>query len=111
GGRGWAPSAAEERAKQLGVGAAFAIAWHFRRPPASMTAASRQRRARSVDANVIDSARQAFTSKGGAITLGAVVHGGECHPEPSEQGVPRAGRAGGAADSLEGGRHFLRHPE
>ena len=39
--------------------------------------------------HVIDSARAAFTTKGTAITLGAVVHEGECHAEPLVQ-VPLA---------------------
>ncbi len=39
--------------------------------------------------HVIDSARAAFTTKGAAITLGAVVHEGECHAEPLVQ-VPLA---------------------
>ena len=39
--------------------------------------------------HVIDSARAAFTTKGSAITLGAVVHEGECHAAPLVQ-VPLA---------------------
>ena len=35
-----------------------------------------------MDQNVLDAAKSAFGS-GPAITLGAVVHNGECHPEPS----------------------------
>ncbi|MBC7895501.1 MAG: DUF853 family protein [Cytophagaceae bacterium] len=33
--------------------------------------------------NVVDAARKAFGSAGPAITLGAVVHEGACHPEPA----------------------------
>lgn len=34
-----------------------------------------------MDPKVLESARSAFASSGPAITLGAVVHDGECHPE------------------------------
>ena len=35
-----------------------------------------------MDPRVLESAKSAFASSGPAITLGAVVHDGECHPEP-----------------------------
>ena len=35
-----------------------------------------------MDQNVLDAAKSAFAA-GPAITLGAVVHNGECHPEPT----------------------------
>ena len=35
-----------------------------------------------MDAKVLADARAAFPAGGSAITLGAVVHGGECAPEP-----------------------------
>ena len=35
-----------------------------------------------MDSRVIEAARKAFASSPSAITLGAPVHGGECHPEP-----------------------------
>ena len=36
----------------------------------------------AVDPKVLDGARKAFESGAPAVTLGAVVHGGACHPEP-----------------------------
>ena len=38
---------------------------------------------------IVDAARKAYTSAGSAITLGAVIHDGECHPEPLVQ-IPLA---------------------
>ncbi len=35
-----------------------------------------------MDPKVLEAARGAFPAKGKTITLGAVVHAGECHPEP-----------------------------
>ena len=35
-----------------------------------------------MDAKVLSDARAAFPAGGSAITPGAVVHGGECAPEP-----------------------------
>ena len=35
-----------------------------------------------MDANVLEAARKTFPSGAGALTLGAIVHGGECAPEP-----------------------------
>src|SRR5580765_4292804 len=35
-----------------------------------------------MDAKVLEAARRAFPSREQSATLGAVVHGGECHPEP-----------------------------
>ncbi|HEX8691756.1 MAG TPA: helicase HerA-like domain-containing protein [Longimicrobium sp.] len=35
-----------------------------------------------MDSNVLDAARRAFPGAANTVTLGAVVHGGECHPEP-----------------------------
>src|SRR5512147_1074270 len=35
-----------------------------------------------MDEKVLAAARAAFTTDAPAITLGAVTHGGECHPEP-----------------------------
>src|SRR4029078_9360287 len=35
-----------------------------------------------MDAKVIDAARKAFPPRDRAATLGAIVHDGECHPEP-----------------------------
>jgi DNA helicase HerA-like ATPase len=35
-----------------------------------------------MDPRVLESAKSAFASSGPAITLGGVVHDGECHPEP-----------------------------
>ena len=35
-----------------------------------------------MDSKVLDSAKAAFGSSGASITLGAVVHNSECHPEP-----------------------------
>ena len=35
-----------------------------------------------MDPNVVEAARAAFPPGAGTVTLGAVVHGGECHPEP-----------------------------
>src|SRR5262245_37711336 len=32
--------------------------------------------------DIVDAARAALSAPGAAITLGAVVHDGECHPEP-----------------------------
>ena len=40
-------------------------------------------------AEIVDAARKAYASAGNAITLGAVVHDGECHPEPLVQ-IPLA---------------------
>ena len=36
-------------------------------------------------AEIVDAARKAYASPGNAITLGAVIHEGECHPEPLVQ--------------------------
>ena len=38
---------------------------------------------------VVDAARKAYASPGNAVTLGAVLHEGECHPEPLVQ-IPLA---------------------
>ncbi|HEX6049980.1 MAG TPA: helicase HerA-like domain-containing protein, partial [Gemmatimonadaceae bacterium] len=38
---------------------------------------------------VVDAARKAYASPGNAVTLGAVLHDGECHPEPIVQ-IPLA---------------------
>ena len=38
---------------------------------------------------IVDAARKAYSSPGSAITLGAVIHEGECHPEPLVQ-IPLA---------------------
>jgi DNA helicase HerA-like ATPase len=35
-----------------------------------------------MDQNVVEAARRAFPGAGGTVTLGAVSHGGEVHPEP-----------------------------
>ena len=35
-----------------------------------------------MDSKVLDAARAAFPSAANTVTLGAVVHDGECHPEP-----------------------------
>src|SRR6187431_1544740 len=40
-------------------------------------------------AEIVDAARKAYASAGSAITLGAVLSDGECHPEPLVQ-VPLA---------------------
>ena len=36
-----------------------------------------------MDSRVLDAARAAFPASSSSVTLGAVVHGGECNPEPS----------------------------
>ena len=40
-------------------------------------------------AEIVDAARKAYASAGNAITLGAILHDGECHPEPIVQ-IPLA---------------------
>src|SRR5215470_19646350 len=35
-----------------------------------------------MDRKFVDAVKQAFPGSGAAVTLGAPVHGGECHPEP-----------------------------
>src|SRR5687767_12784607 len=46
-------------------------------------------RGQPMKVEVVDAARKAYASTGNAITLGAVLHEGECHPEPIVQ-IPLA---------------------
>jgi hypothetical protein len=58
-----------------------------------------------MDPNVLEAARTAFPKGPGTLVLGAIVHGGECHPEPiAALPLPMANRHGLVAGATGTGK-------